>query len=75
MIYNSCNSFVDQWLGISTGVLFHSPYNGPAKFVARNGVVIPGRPGLVLVISFFKIDGKKFAEVSQLLYVSLVLGF
>ena len=77
MVYDSCTSFVDQWLVKSPGVLVYKPYSGPATFVARNKVRVPGRPLLALVISFFKYDGKtvveKFAEVSPLFCMSLGL--
>ncbi len=74
MIYNSCNPFVDQWLGTSTGGLAYNVYSGSSRFVARNRVQIPGRPGQFLVVTFFEGDGgRQFAEVSLLPCVSLVL--
>jgi len=54
MIYNSYNSFVDRWLGISTGALAYDHHSDSSGFEARNRVQIPGSLGLSLVISFFK---------------------
>lgn len=67
MIYNSCNSFVDQWLGVSTGALTYTAYSGSSSFVALNKTTIPGRPVNFLVVLFYKGDeGEKFAHVSPL---------
>ena len=73
MIYDNCTSFVDQWLGKSHGSLVYAPYSGRATFVARNKVPIHGRHGLALVIYFYKLDGKKLANVGLLLCMSLML--
>ena len=73
MIYNSCNSFVAQWLGKSTGTLVYYPYSGPATFVAHNDVQVPGRRRPALGISFSRRDGKSFAKVSLLHCMSLAL--
>lgn len=51
---------VYQWLGTSTGNLAYSAYSGSSRFVARNRVRVPGRPGDSLVVAFFKgADGRE----------------
>ena len=71
MIYNPCNSFVVQWLGTSTGKLSaDTGYSGPANFWAKN--VKLSWNVQVLINAFYKVDGKKIADVNLLLNMSLV---
>ena len=74
MIYNSCNSFVERWLWVSTDALTYIAYSsGPYNFMALNKTTIPGRSGSFLILFYKGDEGERLLTCVHYFVCQLVL--